>query len=386
MPLVSMRGHGLVGNKWRHGATPKTISGILSARGWEACALTADGLGYQLLSTPEYDDGSISLDELLARLAQRPAGEPHPPRCDREVAMLRLAPGAGHVLPDELLAAYAPAQAPLLIEPCVVPPKVTEHTRPDLPGLPGRTWQSVEGHTGVSARYAGADQAIAPELSRCGFLVTYLQPDLHFGRRDMSTNVFRISEIVAAWPLLAPHQPELIAAHLLKALSEGLIPGRTAAPTAARAVARLSGNLGPVGHVALIAGLASAEADARVAAAGAWAQLARQRRLDPGLAAEAITLGVSGTAFKLTRIADGLRHAAQDPDAAATVARACVSAAATLVTGRDRPTALHLLLETAAQAGTISGIPQLPPTLTGLARGKARTKLAQAARRLEALQ
>jgi hypothetical protein len=385
MPPTSMGGHGLVGNKWRHGATPKTMSGIPCARSWEACALIADGHGYQLLATPEYDDGSISHDELLARLAQRPAGQAHPPRCDLELAMLRLAPGAEHVLPGDLLAAYAPAQAPLLIEPCVVPPKVTEHTRPDLPGLPGGTWQKVEGHPGAYGRYAGADQAIAPELSRCGYLVTYLEPALHFGRKDAFINVSRISELVAAWPLLAPHQPELIAAHLLRALSEGLIPGRSAASTAAHALTGIGGNFGPVGHLALIAGLASAEADTRIAAADAWTQLTQQRRLDPGLAAKAITLGVSGTAFKLTRIADGLRHTAQDPDAAGTVARACVSAAATLLSAPVRPTALHLLLETAAQAAAISGIPQLPAPLTDLAHEKGHTKLAQAARRLEAL-
>jgi hypothetical protein len=85
------------------------------------------------------------------------------------------------------------------------------------------------------------------------------------------------------------------------------------------------------------------------------------------------------------RIADGLWYAAQDPGAAGTVARACVSAAATLLSAPDRPTALHLLLEMAAQAGAVSGVPQLPAPLAGLARGKGRTKLAEAARRPAAL-
>jgi hypothetical protein len=151
-------------------------------------------------------------------------------------------------------------------------------------------------------------------------------------------------------------------------------------------VARLTGmSFGPIAHLALVAGLASAEADARIAAADAWAQLAREGRLNPGLVAAAIALGVSGTAFKLTRIADGLRYAAQDPGAAQAVARACVSAAATLLSEPERPTALHLLLEMAAQAGAVSSVPQLPAPVAGLAQGKARTKLAEAARRLAAL-
>jgi hypothetical protein len=82
---------------------------------------------------------------------------------------------------------------------------------------------------------------------------------------------------------------------------------------------------------------------------------------------------------KLTRIADGLRYAVQDPGAAGTVAPACVSAAAILLPAPDRPTALHLLLEMAAQAGAVSGVPQLPAPLADPARGKGRTKLAEAA-------
>jgi hypothetical protein len=57
----------------------------------------------------------------------------------------------------------------------------------------------------------------------------------------------RWDEIVAAWPLLAPHQPELIAAHLLRPLSDGLEPGRSAAtvapePNVPRALCRITWN------------------------------------------------------------------------------------------------------------------------------------------------
>jgi hypothetical protein len=379
------QGHGLVSKYWRHGAEPRAMSGIVSARGWEACGLIADGHGRSLLATPEFADGSISHGELLARLDRWPADGPRPPRTDLETAMLRLAPGAEDLLPDDLLPAYAPAQVPLKIEPYVALPKVTEHTRPDLPGLPGRTWQTVDGEAGVFARYVGPGQEISPECSRAGHLVTRLYQGPRLRAHYRSKEIFRNSEIVAAWPLLAPHHPELITAHLLCALSEGLVPGRSAASTAVRALAKLNGAFGILGHVALVAGLASAEADARIAAAETWGQLTRDGRLDPVLAAGAITLGVNGTAFKLTRIADGLRYAAQDPAVAQTVACACASAAASLLSAADRPAALHLLLEVAAQAAALSGMPELPAALADLAHGKARTKLADAARRLAAL-
>jgi len=43
---------------------------------------------------------------------------------------------------------------------------------------------------------------------------------------------------------------------------------------------------------------------------------------------------------------------------------------------------LHLLLEVAAQASAISGVPELPGSITGLAATKSGSKLAEAARRL----
>jgi len=44
----------------------------------------------------------------------------------------------------------------------------------------------------------------------------------------------RLDEMIAAWHLLCPHQPELVAAHLLSPLSDGLGAGRNAAATALR--------------------------------------------------------------------------------------------------------------------------------------------------------
>lgn len=218
-------------------------------------------------------------------------------------------------------------------------------------------------------------EELLTEESHCERLANEVTGKQHWNATD-----------VAGAPLLMPHRPDLAAAHLLFPVTGGLEPGQTVAAIAAAAVSalpRLGGTFGLAGHTALATGLSGATPSTRIAAADAWGDLARQRRLDPDLAAEAITDGVSRGALKLTRVADGLRYAAQDPAVAATVAAACVTAATGLLPAR--PPSLHLLLEVAAQAGAVSAVPPIPAAIADLAAGKTRTKLAEAARRLTAL-
>jgi hypothetical protein len=193
----------------------------------------------------------------------------------------------------------------------------------------------------------------------------------------------RLDEMIAAWHLLCPRDPELIAAHLLSPLSDALGPGRNAAVTAVRGLAGLTGAFGKICHLALVTGLSGALADVRIAAADAWTVIAGQGRLDPALAAGAIELGVTRGALKLSRIADALGYVAPDPVASAAVAQACLTAAAALLPAK--PAGLHLLLELAAHAGTVSGIPELPAPVAALARSKGTSKLPEAARRLTRL-
>lgn len=72
-----------------------------------------------------------------------------------------------------------------------------------------------------------------------------------------------------------------------------------------------SAPFGPIRHLALLTGLGSAEASVRIAAADVWAQATLAGQLDPDLAADALVKGVTGEAVKLTRVADGLRHASR---------------------------------------------------------------------------
>jgi len=84
--------------------------------------------------------------------------------------------------------------------------------------------------------------------------------------------------------------------------------------------------------------------------------------------------------LKLSRVADGLRHAAADPATAPGVTETCLLAAAALLPAK--PAGLHLLLELAAQAGAASRMPGVPAAVAELARGRENTKLAEAARRV----
>jgi hypothetical protein len=143
---------------------------------------------------------------------------------------------------------------------------------------------------------------------------------------------------------------------------------------------RSSAPLGPVRHLALLAGLGSAEASVRVAAADVWTQTALAGRLDPDLAADALVKGVTGEALKLTRLADGLRHASRQPASALMIARAVFASADQLIPAK-RP-GLHLLLELAAEIAATMPLPQPPESIVAAAAGMGSTKLVVAARRL----
>ena len=222
--------------------------------------------------------------------------------------------------------------------------------------------------------------------SHCWALLTALSRPLRdfyeqYGQRWYVGSGYQA--VVAGWPLLCPWQPELAAAHLLRPLSESLRPGSTWAGTAATAARGLSGSgrpLGEIGHLALLTGLASAEPYVRIAAAEVWAEAARDGRLDPGLAASAIVTGVTGRAFKLNRVADGLRHAMHEPAAGRRIAETVFAAADGLIPAK--PANLHLLFELVARMGAAADLPEPPGAITRIAARKSSSRLAAAARHL----
>jgi Family of unknown function (DUF6493) len=335
----------------------------------EACYLVAGGpAGAELLAEPSAADGSVHPDALLARLATW-RGAPVI-RYDMEVAVLRLPPvdpsfwaawdKVHHASAEQARQAYQAGTATLILEPDI-------GTATDRQGR-------VRPHVLATIT---SDPPAAAEGSRSWKVLTDPpDPVLVF---DLS----RMSSVVASWPLLCPWRPELAAAHLLRPLSECLVPGPRYADSGVAAVmglARSSVPFGPIRHLALLAGLGSAEASVRIAAADVWTRAALAGQLAPDLAADALVRGVTGEAVKLSRLADGLRHASREPASALMIARTVFASAGHLVSANSPN--LHLLLELTREIGAAVAIPEPPEGIVALAAGKGSTKLAAAARQL----
>ena len=357
----------------RRSADAKIMRRILTVRIREACAIIGSGHAAELLAEPEYERGAVSKQRLLKRLIGWYRARPGqaPLRYDLEAALLRLGPEVDEAFWDEwaLLDSataerarrmHAEAHRPVVLRP--------------VTGVPVHKY-SLAWFTHVLAQADVAQSA--PESASWTALTALSRPLAdHFRLHGERWETQRQDQCVAGWPLLAPWQPELIAAHLLRPLSDGLKSSRTAA-AAVGCLAHPGHVLGPVGHLALMTGLASAEADARIAAAGVWAQASLDGRLDPHLAADAIVTGTAGKAFKLNRIADGLQHAAAGPLAAYRVVEAICRCAPALIEASEPNR--HLLLALAADMAASVGAPGLPAALAALARRPSKNRGAAAA-------
>jgi hypothetical protein len=355
----------------RRPADAKTMRMLRTVRIREASTIMCAGRTAELLAAPEYERGAISQQRLLERLAAWYGARPGqaPARYDLEAAMLRLDADADEALwaewalLDRRTAArarrmHAEGQRPVALHPVI--------------GLP----VSRYGSGGFTHVLAGAEPAGSAAESASWAALTDLSRPLgdYFRVHGEPWEIRRYDEFVAGWPLLAPWQPELIAAHLLRPVSEGLKSRQPSATTAVGCLAHPDHALGPVGHLALVAGLASAGADTRIAAAGVWCQASLDGRLDPRLAADAIVTGTAGEAFKLNRIADGLRHAAVQPVSAYRVVEAVCGCAPALIQAREPN--LHMLLGLAAELAASVGAPDLPAPLTALGGRRSRSRSA----------
>jgi hypothetical protein len=381
--------HGRRENRWHMpgefavGSTGQalTMAGIFSARAWEAAKIIEAGQGGLLLAEPETERAAITADTMLQRVQQlaqhrtRPAG-PY----DRDAALLRLAPGDAGPLwtawaplaettADTLRASHQLVQVPPALEAVAGRPS----------GQPLRS--SQHWHTHLLARTVGP-VTVAPGCPSWQLLTRLSDPlrDHEVLAGPSRYQLRHYDAAVAGWPLICPWQPDLAAAHLLRPLCDGLIPGLTPATTAVVSLSHPGHPLGPAGHLALVAGLASAAADTRIAAAQLWSDACADGRLDPALAATAIVTGVGGNALKLNRITDGLQHASHT----ALAARRVVETICHSVPGLASSTCanLHLLLETAARLGARVGVPGLPGELTDLASRSSSGRLTTTARQL----
>ncbi len=359
----------------------RTMAGIFSARAWEAAKIIESGRGGVLLAEPETERGAVTAATLLERVGRlaadngRPAGD-H----DRDVALLRLQPGDADELWRAWEAVSGVSAEALRVSHEQVQSTLTFEAVTGMPtGLPIR--ESRVWHEHVLARIVGP----VPQASACDCwrLLTDLpdpltQHEVLYGPARYESRHYDAA--VAAWSLICPWQPELAAAHLLRPLCDGLVPGLTPATVALESMRHPGHSLGPVGHLGLVVGLASAEADTRIAAAQLWSDACLDGRLDPPLAAAAITTGVRGGVIKLSRVADALQHASH----AALPARRIVETVCAAVDGfaPRAPTNLHLLIELAARLVPRVGAPELPAMVLELAGRRSDTRIATTAGQL----
>jgi hypothetical protein len=361
-----------------------TMAGIFSARAWEAVKIIEAGQGGILLAEPETERGAISTETLLLRireLAGLPGGAARMLRYDGEQALLRLQPGPADAgLWDTwALVAGQPASALRESHEVIQAPVRLAAVTGEPAGQPLR--HSHEGHIHV---LAGTPERVpAAPACHCWQLLTALAVPL----RDHETlygpsryELRHYDAAVAGWTFVCPWQPEIAAAHLLRPLSDGLIPGRTPATVALTSMRHPGHALGPVGHLALVTGLSSAEADTRITAAELWAVAAGDGRLDPALAAAAIVTGVRGDALKLNRIALSLEQASHTELAARRIVETVCTTFAELPLG---PANMHMLVELAARLGTRTGVPELPAAVREMAAKRGNSRIMTTARQLQ---
>jgi hypothetical protein len=359
----------------------QVVRDIPAARALEAYYAVVDGpAGAELLAEPSAIDGSVRPDALLVRLATW-RGAPLF-RHDMEVSLLRLpAVDASFWETWDKVHPASAAQARRAYE--------AGTAELAFGTVVGTTTDGLRrSRTRVLARIANGLPVDTGE-SRCWQLLIddlpdpLVDPNFEYRRGGVLSAIGPLSPVVASWPLLCPWQPELAAAHLLRPLSACLAPDRGRAGPGAAAVTgltRSSAPLGPIGHLALLTGLSAMEASVRIAGADVWSQAALADRLDPDLAADALVKGVASEAFKLTRLADGLRHASRQPASAPMIVRTLYASADRLVSAKSPN--LHLLLELTRELGATIALPEPPDSIIALAAGKGSTKLAAAARQL----
>jgi hypothetical protein len=362
------------------------MAGIFSARAFEAARIIESGQGGVLLAEPETERGTVSAQTLLQRIGELAAVSDVAGRLlthDREQALLRLAPGAAD---SELWTAWAPvagqsAQALRESHEVIQSPVSFEPVTGEPTGQPLRA--SQQWYTHLLARITG--KVPAASACECWQLLTDLTDPLRdhevlYGPSRFETRHYDAA--VAGWTLICPWQPEIAAAHLLRPLSDGLISGITPATMAMTSMCHPGHALRPVGHLALVTGLSSAETDTRIAAAQLWADAAADGRLDPALAAAAIVTGVRGDALKLSRIASGLEQASHTELAARRIVET-VCAAFTELT-RGPASNMHMLVELAARLGARTGVPELPAAARDMAARRGSSRIITTARQLAA--
>lgn len=195
-----------------------TMTGIFTARAWEAARLIEAGRGGLLLAEPACDRGTITGECLLDRLSQ--LGRERLPVAgawDRDAALLRLAPEAPADLwpawseldglpAESLREAHLLLSSPLRFEIVVGKP-------------PGNELSCRQQDELMLARIMGP----VPAIAQCPSwrLLTRLADPIRDHAELIDAGLYKshYDDVVASWSLMCPWQPDVAAAHLLRPLS-----------------------------------------------------------------------------------------------------------------------------------------------------------------------
>jgi hypothetical protein len=348
-----------------------TLASLTSLRLYEA-ATAVHGGGALVLSLPSFDTGAIARQDIEARIRSL-ARTARPLPLDLGIAALRIAPSDRDAL--DLPTAHRGARS------------LVSHLK--TLGAHRHAWQFVTGPSkgmfrdvyenaatwrDAASKSGSPDDAVAAVLDRHDPL-RLLGLEAHDGEYGT-----RFEQVTALWPLLLPHDAELLAAHAHARLNRGLHKNRNATEPLIDALARTTSRTGPVVCSALGLGLSAKNGDERTRAVDALIDLAQRQILDGKDLGTQLSQLLAANVVTASRIAATLVEANRGSDA---LADPLLDALQVLLPVLPSRREAHIFVDLTAQLATrLRRTVTLPPEFVELAAGKSKTGLAAACRRV----
>ena len=352
-----------------------SLSELLTRRTHEVAGAVSAGGGTSL-SFPTTRRGALAATELVRRVdAVGPRAGVLP--IDACVALLRVPPEerdelrftassrAGRFLRDQLRALQQRREDWQL----VADRAEREQRDPRHAARPTRVaWRSTE--TGLR----GLDRALVAVLDRSDPLSTF-EPEAADGEYAA-----RFDQVTAQWPLLLPHDPDLLAAHAHPRLHRGLVQNRSGSEPLLEFLGRSARPLGPPALSVLLLGLSAKNGSERARAVDALIDLAGRSMLDGADLGRTLARLLATDAVVGTRVAQAMADAARAEPRTGTALLGCLGTALPALAGRRDA---HLFIDLLAQLATERDqVVTLPDVFAAAAAGTSRSQLAQACRRV----
>lgn len=345
-----------------------SMSALVTMRMHEVAASIGAGTG-QLLSLPEYDDGSIPADVLSARLR----GLRSAPGIDLELAILRVPPSQrqeigfprwfrGRRVGESAVALLA-SRSPEWRR--VIGPTTDQWGTGNVTMV---GWSDPGSPSGAPDRLVAAVLDRREPLARAGLEAT----DGEFAARP--------EQLTAMWPPMLPHDRDLLAAHAHPRLARALTKNRSGAVPVVEALGRSVQPVSAPTWSALTLAMAALEVPVRVAAIDAVIGLSRRGVVDATGLGEQIRLCLADDVVVGARVVDALAEAARSDRRVARVVLDVLAEVLHALPGRRDA---HRWIELAADLSNDLGCGvDLPGPFRELAAGSARSVLAKACRRV----